>query len=137
MTEREDLHPHVDSLASAFARLASALDQPKSEWTRDAAIQRFEFTFELAWKTVARIARREGVECASPRQTLRTAAKLGWIEDEAVWLDMLDDRNRASHTYNEKTAEEIFSRLSDYRPKLEALIDRLREVVADVGEPAP
>ena len=42
----------LDSLGAAVARLEAALAQPKTEWTRDAAIQRFEFSFELAWKTV-------------------------------------------------------------------------------------
>lgn len=131
MSAGEDLRPHLASLASALERLAAALRQPKTEWTRDAAIQRFEFTFELAWRATARAARREGIECGSPRQALRAAVKLGWIADEPVWLDMLDDRNRTSHTYNEQTAEEIFSRLADYRAKLTALLERLKEAVSD------
>jgi hypothetical protein len=62
---------------NALARLSEALNQPKTEWTRDAAIQRFEFTIELAWKTIIRFARREGFECDSSRQALRAAFKLG------------------------------------------------------------
>jgi nucleotidyltransferase substrate binding protein (TIGR01987 family) len=134
MSDRDELRPHLDSFASALKRLAAALAQPKSEWTRDAAIQRFELTFELAWKSTARAARREGIECASPRQAFRAAVKLGWIADEPLWLDMLDDRNRASHTYNEQTAEEIFSRLPEYRSKLDGLLERLRMVAADAED---
>lgn len=115
----------VAAFGLAFGRLRDALAQPKSEWTRDAAIQRFEFTFELAWKAIARRARTEGVECASPRQALRTALRLGWIHDDDVWLTMLDDRNRTSHTYHEPTAEEIYARLGDYRARLDELYARL------------
>ncbi len=87
-------------MSTHSARLAGTLSQPKTEWTRDASIQRFEFTFELAWKTTMRFARREGHECASPRDAWRAALQLRWIEDDTVWLDMLDDRNRTRHTYN-------------------------------------
>ena len=135
MTEPDDLPAHLTTLQSALARLRDALEQPKTEWTRDAAIQRFEFCFELAWKTVARAARREGVECVSPRRAFRTAMKLGWVPDDTIWLDMLDDRNRTSHTYDETTAEQIFSHLAQYLTALSALTQRLRSV-AEPSEPA-
>ena len=124
----EELMPILTAFESALARLQDALAQPKTEWTRDAAIQRFEFTIELAWRTTARFARREGVECASPRQAVQAALRLGWIEDDAIWLDMIDDRNRTSHTYNEETAEELYARLPGYLPALSGLLDRLRQL---------
>jgi len=114
---------------AALARLEDALRQPETEWTRDAAIQRFEFTFELAWKNVMRFARHEGLDVASPRQAWRTALRLGWIGDDQIWLDMLEDRNRTSHTYNEQTAEEIFSRLPRYHAVLVQLLGQLKLLV--------
>jgi nucleotidyltransferase substrate binding protein (TIGR01987 family) len=116
------------SLRTALERLADALAQPKTEWTRDSAIQRFEFTFELAWKAVASTAQREGVEARSPREAFRQAFALGWVDDEDVWLRMLDDRNRTTHTYNEAVAEEIFRRLAAYTEALRALVDVLSGV---------
>jgi nucleotidyltransferase substrate binding protein (TIGR01987 family) len=107
--------------------LGDALAQPKTEWTRDAALQRFEFTVELAWKSIARFARREGLEAASPRQAFRIAFRLGWIDDDQVWLAMLEDRNLTSHTYSEKTAEELFARLHDYQTALSGLLQRLQQ----------
>lgn len=82
------------SVRTALARLDDALAQPKTEWTRDSAIQRFEFTFELAWKAVATVAQAHGVEARSPREAFKQAFALGWVTDEDVWLRMLDDRNR-------------------------------------------
>ena len=118
----------VDTLGRALVRLRSAMEQPKTEWTRDSAIQRFEFTFELAWKAVARMAREEGIECLSPRTALRTALKLGWIADDENWLTMLDDRNRTRHTYNEAIAEDLYSRLRAHLTALKGLHARLTEV---------
>jgi nucleotidyltransferase substrate binding protein (TIGR01987 family) len=114
------------ALRAALRRLTDALKQPKSEWTRDAAIQRFEFTFELAWKAAMHFAVQQGLECVSPRQALQAAHRLGWIRDEEMWLDMLEDRNRTSHTYNEATAEEIYSHLDDYAQAIAALIVALQ-----------
>jgi len=113
------------TLLTALGRLDAALAAQKSEWTRDSAIQRFEFTFELAWKAVALLAREEGVDAYSPREALRTAHRLGWVEDDNLWLDMLDARNRTSHTYDEATAEAIFDRLPGYAAALRALHARL------------
>jgi len=110
----------------ALDRLGDALAQPKTEWTRDAAIQRFEFSFELGWKTVARFALREGLECPSPRQAFRAAFRLGWIEDELVWLGMIEDRNLTAHTYREETAEMIYARLPKHHSALGALRGKLQ-----------
>jgi nucleotidyltransferase substrate binding protein (TIGR01987 family) len=115
------LRLRLATLLSALGRLDAALAQPKTEWTRDSAIQRFEFTFELAWKAAALVAREEGLDAYSPREALRTALRLGWIGDDPLWLDMLDSRNRTSHTYNEATAEAIYARLPGYATALREL----------------
>jgi nucleotidyltransferase substrate binding protein (TIGR01987 family) len=117
----------LSSLEAALARLRSALAQPKSEWTRDAAIQRFEFTFELGWKCVRRFAKDEGLDVGTPREALKTAMKVGWVDDDPVWLRMLEDRNRTSHTYNEATAEQIYSRLQAYADALAKLTRSLKD----------
>lgn len=126
MSNGEGTELRLDSLAAALDRLRDALAQPKSEWTRDAAIQRFEFTFELAWKGVKRAAAREGIDAPSPRQALRAGFRLGWIEDDALWLEMLEDRNRTSHTYLLATAEAIYARLPAYLGAMDGLLRRLR-----------
>lgn len=115
------LRLRLATFLSALGRLDAALAQPKSEWTRDSAIQRFEFTFELAWKLTALLAREEGLDAYSPREALRTAHRLGWLAGDELWLDMLDARNRTSHTYHEATAEAIYQRLPAYATALRAL----------------
>ena len=75
----------------------------------DGTIQRFEFTFELFWKTLRRFLQREGIDTASPKNTLRHAYRRGLLEREQLWLDMLEDRNRSSHVYNAEMAREILA----------------------------
>jgi len=101
-------------LDAALTRLEAALVQPVNEFVRDSAIQRFEFTFELFWKSLKAYAEESGVEVYSPRDSVRTAFQLGLIQEHQDWLRMIEDRNLTSHTYNEVTAETIYSHLPGY-----------------------
>ena len=93
---------------------------------RDAAIKRFEFTFEMAWKAIQAQARREALDCLSPRDCFRTAFRLGLVENDERWMRMVEDRNRTSHAYNEKTAQEVYGALSAYSNLFRDLLARLR-----------
>ena len=62
-----------ESFAVAVDRLGEALAAPKSDLHRDAAIQRFEFSFELSWKAIQKALRGEGIDAASPDSCLLTS----------------------------------------------------------------
>lgn len=110
-----------DSFSHAIVRLSEALKAPETDLSRDAAIQRFEFCFELAWKVIQERARTEGLDCQSPKGCLKLAYKSGWIGNEDGWLAMLEDRNRTAHTYDEALAKDVYRRLSVHLPLLQAL----------------
>lgn len=76
---------------------------------RDAIIQRYEFTFELAWKCLKNILEQEGVEFSlgSPKEALKNAFKYNLIDDGDIWLQMLDSRNQIAHLYDEEKAKAI------------------------------
>lgn len=97
----------------ALGRLESALRIPAdSDLIRAGCIQYFEFSFELAWKTIQAFAADAGVlEVGSPKACLRQAFKLGWIDEEGTWLSMLEARNRMAHTYDLERALEVYSQL--------------------------
>lgn len=88
---------------------------------RDAAIQRFEFTFELAWKALKAFYFEKGIDLHSPKEVFRHAFAAGDIQDEKIWLEMLKDRNLTSHTYNEPLACDVFSHLPQYLHALKSL----------------
>ena len=113
--------------AQALARLQEALSVPEDPIVRDACIQRFEFTFEMAWRAIQAHARVEGLTCLSPRDCLRTAFRLGLLEDDPGWMAMVEDRNRTTHTYDEAGARAIYTALSGHARRLAALLSRLRE----------
>jgi nucleotidyltransferase substrate binding protein (TIGR01987 family) len=84
---------------------------------RDAAIQRFEYTFEAVWKAAKQVLLDiEGIDVASPKGVVRSCREVGLLNDEEtiVALQMADDRNLTVHIYNEALSLEIYSRLQDY-----------------------
>lgn len=117
--------------ASAGARVgdcaASRGIEPAGNRREPAAIQRFEFCFELAWKAIQERARAEGLDCQSPRGCLRVAFKASWIEDDQGWLAMLADRNQTLHTYDEDLAKAVYGRLRNYLPLLDARTNKLAQ----------
>ena len=116
----------------ALGQMLIALKQPKDEFVRDSAIQRFEFTFELFWKLLKEYALMHGLDPRSPRECIRTAYELRTIEDEAVFQEMLKSRNLSAHTYLEETAEEIYALLPGYAGAMQEVarkieVERSRE----------
>jgi len=103
------------------------MKQEKNEYMRDSAIQRFEFTFELTWKTI-KVYLEEKMGAKGPyfpKETFRNAFQAGLIDDDPRWLEMVDTRNKTSHIYNEKMAEEVYSKLSQYVPLIDAVLKKL------------
>lgn len=69
-------------------------------------IQCFEYTFELAWKTMKDYLEQEGFDVKSPRRAIQIAFQTGLISDGHAWVDALEKRNLMAHTYNEDAARE-------------------------------
>jgi nucleotidyltransferase substrate binding protein (TIGR01987 family) len=93
-------------------------------------IQYFEFCFELGWKACKVVSAEQGLpDCLSPKACLRQAFTLGWIEDEAVWLEMLDARNRMAHTYDARKALQIYESLPQFHAALQKLLATLQSLV--------
>jgi len=69
-------------------------------------IQCFEYTFELAWKTMKDYLEMEGYDIKSPRAAIKTAFQIQLITDGHTWIDALEKRNLMSHTYDETRAKE-------------------------------
>lgn len=125
----------LDAYRRALDRLHEALAEPTADnpLAVDGTIQRFEFVFELAWKTLKRALAYEGVGAETPREVLREAYAARWLDDEAAWLGMLHDRSLTSHVYDspprsggEEIARTIYERVRANFPTLERLHAVLR-----------
>jgi nucleotidyltransferase substrate binding protein (TIGR01987 family) len=119
---------------SVFSRALLTFDEilkeQKSVIVRDAAIQRFEYTFEAGWKCLmAYLFTIEGIDCGSPKTCFRQALVTGVFTPEEVEtaLSMCDDRYLTSHTYLEAVAEKNFGKLSMYLKVLQKLESKIAE----------
>ena len=95
---------------------------------RDAAIQRFEYTFEAAWKAAqVHLREVEGLEVGSPKGVVRASLQVGLLDEAQarLALEMVDDRNLTSRTYNPLLAEAIARRLATYAALLRDWLDAL------------
>lgn len=119
-----------DKLEKAYLKLGEGAKSAKDELGEDGVIQRFEFTFELLWKALKIFMQKKGVEARTPKDVLKEAFRLEWLGKEKVFLNMLDDRNKTSHIYDQKTSREIFERITrDYVPAIEIVLKNLRKLL--------
>ena len=116
----------------ALVQLQDALRIPaENDVIKAGCIQYFEFTFELAWKTIKRVAEGEGLaDCNSPKSALKAAFSNGWVDVEEVWLEMLASRNKMAHTYSAEDAMDVFDKLPAYAEALQQLSGKASELVA-------
>jgi len=113
----ERLKQRLATAKRALTSLDAVLREPKTEIVRDAAIQRFEYTFEACWKAAQFFLKhQEGTDAGSPKSAIRACFQMKILNEEEARLGiaMVDDRNLTVHTYNEDLAEQIFSRLAGY-----------------------
>lgn len=117
------------NLGNALERLKEATQEPESNrFIVDATIQRFEFVLELMWKTIKRCLESEGIKPTSPKDTLKKAFAIDWLQDEVTWLDMLNDRNITSHVYHEEEAKEIYYKIKNvYYAEVLSIYKTLRD----------
>jgi len=117
---------------NALLRLKEALDADESNpFIYDAAIQRFEFTFELAWKLLKAFLEYEGIAVVnSPRRAFKESFGADLIHNGDVWIEMIDDRNLTAHTYDEPKAIEIYKKIKlNYYPQLSVLAQNLSKAI--------
>jgi len=118
-----------------FAQLSRFVQQTGlNEMEEQGLIQSFEYTFELAWKTLQDLLEEKAgySEIKGPRPVLMKAFQDGLITEGEVWMEMLKDRNRTVHTYNEEIAREIINAITqDYFRLLAELEQRLMKIAEE------
>lgn len=121
----------LQNFGRVLIRLETACAQEEySELERAGLVQMFEFTLELAWKTLKDLLFYEGLDVKTPREAIRKAFETGYLteEDTEILLDALAKRNLLSHTYEEQTTKEA-ERLIKHRltPVFRKLYNYLQE----------
>jgi len=122
----------------AFLLLREAMEMDRenlSQLEKEGIIQRFEFTFELAWKVLKDRMEYDGIvlDKISPKAVIRQAYATKYINDAETWLKMIGDRNLMSHTYDFAKFEAVIDNIAaDYLPMLDDwYMQLLEEIVHD------
>ena len=120
MEENKDIRweQRFDNFKRAFVLLREALENDLDQLNqleKEGIIQRFEYTFELAWKTLKDFMEHDGIilDKISPKSVLKQAFSSKYINNIDVWIKMINDRNLMSHTYNFQTFEKIIITIKD------------------------
>lgn len=131
----DPVNQRIATTAKALAALKEALDLPTDPIVRDAAIQRFEFTFEALWKAArAYLQEQEGLSAASPKSVIRACFEVGILDEQQTRqaLEMCDDRNLTVHTYNEALAQSIYERLkSTSFPVMQSWLEKMQPAAGE------
>lgn len=112
-TENQDIRwkQRFRNYEKAFRRLSRAIEvvraTPDDDLLQSGLVQTYEYTFELAWKTLKDYLELEGFLLRSPRETIRQGFQSGYITNAEDWLQALADRNLTVHIYD----DEIISRV--------------------------
>ena len=119
----------LTSLQRALDSLHRALQEPKNEFVRDSAIQRFEYTYELSWKFLKRyLEQDEGIENVDGlhrKDLFRLAAEKGLIVDPSEWFEFHLARNQTTQTYSEAKADEVYEATKTFLPRAQQLLQEL------------
>ena len=134
-------HYRFRNFSRAYTLLREAMERKVAELNeleREGAIQRFEYTFELAWLTLKDRLEYAGVTLSeiTPRNVIREAFAAKLIADADPWMDMLVDRNLMSHTYDFARIEAVIENIrSRYLAVLDNLYQRLSLQLLDDESP--
>lgn len=105
---------------------------------RTGIIGQFNLTFELSWKALQAVLRIHGVEAAqtgSPREIIQLGYQFGFINDSAVWLQILKQRNLSVHIYDEDEIDELLLLIRDsFIPAFSELERTLNDKLAEAEE---
>jgi len=127
------------SFGRAFAQLSAAAELAKqrklSDLEQQGLIQAFEFTHELAWNILKDFLESRGAaNLYGSKDATREAFAKGLIANGEEWMTMIQARNRSSHTYNQKTADEVSAAiLANFMPEFVAFQTKFTEL--DTLEP--
>ena len=108
----------------AFLQLENAMDRFESldDLSKEGLVQRFEFSLELAWKTLKDYLEYQGIIAKSPRETIKEGFKINILDDGEIWMNMLEDSHLMAHTYDEKIFKQVVADISDkYYERIKAL----------------
>ncbi len=131
---RERVKRYFTNYEKALRNLREGVEVARTDIEVDGAIKRFELCYELVWKLIKEYLADVGIICRSPRDTFREARRVEIIEDERLWMEMIEDRNTLVHTYEMEKAREIFMKIkNEYVDCLQDVYEKIKRRIEEEG----
>ena len=126
---KERMLQRKEEFKNAVNRLQEALNEENTnDIVIDGVLHRFEFSFELAWKTMKDYLEYMGIleKTGSPREVIKSAFQYQLIQNGEDWIKMMLSRNALSHIYDEEESRKIYYKVKEkYAKLLEDLVQRI------------
>jgi len=121
------LYNYQKALAALERAVLTAQERSLNEMEEQGLVKSFEFTFELSWNVLKDYLESKGFkDFHGSKDTFKLAFQEGLINDGEMWMEMIDNRNRSSHTYEENIAKQVISLvLSIYYTKFKELATKM------------
>ncbi len=119
---------------NAIVRLSEVIEISRqrtlNSFEKDSLIKRFEFTYEMAWKLMMSYEKENGItELLGSKDVVRKAFAMSLIDNGEAWLEMIDDRNKTSHLYDEDMAIDMIDDIIyTYYPLFLDLQEKMEEI---------
>jgi len=125
-----------DNLTRALILLREAVqlqaEQELSDLEQEGLVQRFEYCWELAWKTMKDYLEHHGVVlvAVTPRHVIKEAIAMRLITQGESWMNALDAHNKLSHIYSQNVFSDVTKDIeATYLGLFEALYETLLDAI--------
>ena len=129
---KQDYINALKKLEEALIEDIDTMQENTKQIIIDGVLHRFEFTFELAWKTIKDYLEYMGItnKIGSPRENIQQAFKQGLIENGEIWIEIMLARNELSHLYDEKTSRKIYDNIkNNYIKEFKKLEEKFEQIL--------
>ncbi len=115
----------ISSLLKALNKFEIFRQNLNTEQDKAGAIQAFEYSYELLWKTMKRLLAVRGIIVNSPKETIRLSALEGLLDDPEIWFDFIKKRNITTHTYDEQDIEIVLAILPSFSKESQLFLQKI------------
>lgn len=129
---RNDYKSALNKLEKSLENIPNEIEETTLQVLIDGTLHRFEFTFELAWKTIKDYLEYMGItnKVGSPRENIQLAYKQGIIEDGEIWIEIMLAKNELSHLYDEQTSRKIYDNIKNrYIKEFKKLEEKFEQIL--------
>jgi len=129
---KKDYKNAINKLEEALTENLENLSDNAKQIIIDGVLHRFEFTFELAWKTMKDYLEYMGItnKIGSPRENIQAAFKQGLIDDGEIWIEIMLSRNELSHLYDEQISRKIYENIKNrYIKEFKKLEEKFEQIL--------